>query len=151
MRSDPFAPTRRARRNPLERREIQRVERDLKSLVADPQHGRNRDPEFSTFVARQFSRVHGDGRLERDATGRARPARPVRADIEVFRPKPRRDDLKFGAGVGPSEANKPADVMRAQRLLSNAGAFTFAVPEVSIRMFEPSRWRGIGILPAYRR
>ncbi len=71
----------------------------------------------------------GAGLAEPDATGRARPAVPIRADIEIFRPKPRRGDLTFGRGVGPGEANQPADVMRAQRLLSNAGTFAFAVPE----------------------
>ena len=79
MRSDPFAPARRARRNPLKRRDIERVERDLKALVAGPQHGRNRDADFSAFVARQFKRVYGAGLIERDATGR-----------------PRRGDLRFG-------------------------------------------------------
>ena len=60
-----------------------------------------------------------------------RPARgtPLRADFEVFRPKPRRSDLAFGRGVGPGEANQPADVLRAQRLLSNAGTLSFAVPQ----------------------
>jgi hypothetical protein len=97
MRNDLLAPARRARRNPLKKRNIERVERDLKSLVADPQHVQNRDREFSGFVSRQFSRVYGDGPIERDATGWPARGTPLRADIEVFHPSP-------GEATSPSTA-----------------------------------------------
>jgi hypothetical protein len=73
-----------------------------------------------------------------------RPARgtPLRADFEVFRPKPRRSDLAFGRGVGPGEANQPADVLRAQRLLSNAGTLSFAVPQERSGQPSPALTRG---------
>ncbi len=62
MRSNLLTRTRRARRIPLKRRDIERVERNLKALMADPQHGQNRDAEFSGFVARQFERVYACSR-----------------------------------------------------------------------------------------
>jgi len=89
MRGNLVVRARRARPNPLKKRDIDRVERDLKSLVAGARHAQNRDREFSGFVSRQFSRIYGDGPIERDATGRPARGTPLRADFEVFRPKPR--------------------------------------------------------------
>jgi len=71
MRNDLLASARRARRNPLKKRNIERVERDLKSLVADPQHVQNRDREFSGFVS------PSPGEATSPSTAASAPARPT--------------------------------------------------------------------------
>lgn len=104
------------------------VERDLTRMKDDPLFARDRDPEFTGFVDRQFQRVFGDGPARQDATGRTLAGGPQRNDIEVFQPSLRPSDLSLTDSVGRNGRNRPDDVARAQRVLSNAGTFPFAMP-----------------------
>ena len=117
-----------AKRQSLSPEEEARIERELDALFADPLNQSTTDLEFAKFADRQVKRVFGTDPVEKDGAGRNMSPRPKRTDLEVFRPAFRQGDLALDRSVGKGAENRPEDVIRVQRLLSNAGTFEFAVP-----------------------
>ncbi len=122
----PLAPDRRPRRrNTFMSNDI---DRDLTAMKGGPLFTNQRDPEFSAFVDRQFSRAFGQRPAQTDATGRMVQPEPATRELEIFQPRLRPNDTRLGNSVGRTGRNRPEDVQRVQRGLSNAGTFSFDVP-----------------------
>ncbi len=111
---------------PLTRDEEKETERKLKMLTADPINSVFEDDEFKMFKTKQFERAF-PGKQKLDATGRGIAPPPVVKDVEPFKPTLRRDDLNIAGSVGEEARNRPAEVIRIKKALSNTGLFDFDV------------------------
>ncbi len=105
---------------PLTLDEEKETERKLKMLTADPLNSVFEDPEFKAFKTKQYERAF-PGKQELDASGRSIEPKPRAVTLEPFKPTVRRDDFKLTAAVGEEEWNRPSDVIKLKKILSNAG------------------------------
>lgn len=56
--------------------------------------------------------------------GRGIDTPPVVRDVEPFKPTRRRDDLNLAGSVGEEARNRPVEVIRMKKALSNTGLFS---------------------------
>jgi hypothetical protein len=98
------------------------LDRDLSALMQDPLYWRERDKDFADHVTRQFERVHGSDGPKPDADGKRR------GTLEVPRLSRRPGDGRLKQPVGRDAPNRPDDVTRLQRALSETGDYTFTAP-----------------------
>ena len=98
------------------------LDRDLTALMQDPLYWRERDRDFADHVTRQFERVHGPDGPAPDGDGRRR------GTLEVPRLSRRPGDGRLKQPVGRDAPNRPDDVTRLQRALSETGDYTFTAP-----------------------
>ena len=89
-------------------------------LTADPLNSVFEDPEFKAFKTKQYERVF-PGKQQLDAAGRGIEPKPKAVTLGPFKPTARRDDFKLTAAVGEDERNRPSDVIKLKKVLSNAG------------------------------
>jgi peptidoglycan hydrolase-like protein with peptidoglycan-binding domain len=98
------------------------LDRDLTALMQDPLYWRERDRDFADHVTRQFQRVHGPDGPTPDGDGKRR------GTLEVPRLRRRPGDDRLKQPVGRDAPNRPDDVTRLQRALSETGDYTFTAP-----------------------
>jgi hypothetical protein len=107
-------------------------DRDLTALMQDPLYWRERDRDFADHVTRQFERVHGPDGPAPDADGKRR------GTLEVPRLRRRPGDDRLKQPVGRDAPNRPDDVTRLQRALSETGDYTFTAPRERSGVMSPN-------------
>ena len=108
------------------------LDRDLTALMQDPLYWRERDRDFADHVTRQFERVHGAGGPAPDGDGKRR------GTLEVPRLRRRPGDERLKQPVGRNAPNRPDDVTRLQRALSETGDYTFTAPRERSGVMSPN-------------
>jgi hypothetical protein len=108
------------------------LDRDLTALMQDPLYWRERDRDFADHVTRQFERVHGPDGPTPDGDGKRR------GTLEVPRLRRRPGDERLKQPVGRDAPNRPDDVTRLQRALSETGDYTFTAPRERSGVMTPN-------------
>ena len=108
------------------------LDRDLTALMQDPLYWRERDRDFADHVTRQFERVHGPDGPTPDGDGKRR------GTLEVPRLRRRPGDDRLKQPVGRYAPNRPDDVARLQRALSETGDYTFTAPRERSGVMSPN-------------
>jgi hypothetical protein len=108
------------------------LDRDLTALMQDPLYWRERDKDFTDHVTRQFERVHGPDGPKPDGDGKRR------GTLEVPRLRRRPGDERLKQPVGRDAPNRPDDVTRLQRALSETGDYTFTAPRERSGVMSPN-------------